>query len=83
MGTLANDRQKNPMTSLDDNLVLEKGTSLHIGSWIFVADGSGGFKSRSTDHDLPEAAEATKHHEFDEFIDHLEEIRFLDLNNGD
>jgi hypothetical protein len=83
MGPLANDRQKNPMTSLDDNLALEKGTSLHIGSWIFVADGSGGFKSRSTDHDLPEAVQAAKHHEFDEFIDHLKEIRFLDLNNED
>ena len=71
------------MAPLDDNPVLEKGTSLHIGSWIFVADGSGGFKSRSTDHDLPEAAEATKHHEFDEFIDQLEEIGFSDLNNGD
>ena len=83
MGPLTNDRQKNLMASFDDNLVLEKGTSLHIGSWIFVADGSGGFKSRSTDHDLPEAAETAKHREFDEFIDRLEEIRFSDFNNGD
>ena len=66
------------MASLDVNPVLKKGTSLRIGSWIFVADGSGGFKSRSTDQDLPEAAEAAKHRDFDEFIEQLEEIEFLD-----
>jgi len=83
VGPLTNDRQKNPMASLDDNSVLEKGTSLHVGSWIFVADGSGGFESHSTDQDLPEAAEAAKRREFDEFIDQLEGIGFSDLNNED
>ena len=66
------------MAFLDDNSVLEKGTSLHVGSWIFVADGLGGFESRSTNQDLPEAVEAAKHRDFDEFIDRLEEIGFLD-----
>jgi len=83
VGPLANDHQKNPMASLDDYSVLEKGTSLRIGSWIFVADGSGGFKSRSTDQDLPEAAEAAKRLDLDEFIDQLEGIGFSDLNNED
>ena len=49
VGPLTNDRQKNSMASLDDNPVLEKSTSFHVGSWIFVADGSGGFESHSTD----------------------------------
>ena len=69
------------MASLIDNPVLEKGTSFHVGSWIFVADGSGGFESHSTDQDPPEDSEAAKHREFDEFINQLEEIRFSDLNN--
>ena len=69
------------MASLDDNSVLEKGTSLRVGSWIFATDGLGGFQSRSTNQDLPEAAEAAKHRDFDEFIDQLEEIGFSNLNN--
>jgi len=71
------------MASLDNNPVLEKGTSFHIGSWIFVASGSGGFESHSTDQDPPEASEAAKHREFDKFINQLEEIGFSDLNNED
>ena len=81
MGPLANDRQKNTKAFLNDNSVLEKGTSLCVGSWIFVADGSGGFESRSTNQDPPEASEAAKRHEFDEFIDQLEEIEVSDLIN--
>ena len=38
------------MASLDDTPMLEKGTSLRVGSWIFVADGSGGFKSCSIEY---------------------------------
>ena len=81
VGPLANNRQKKSMASFDDNPVLEKGISLRIGSWIFIANGSGGFESHSADQDPPEASEATKWCEFDEFIDQLEEIGFSDLNN--
>jgi hypothetical protein len=45
VGPLANDRQKNMMAPLDDNSVLEKGTSFRVGSWIFIANGSGSFES--------------------------------------
>ena len=69
------------MASLDDNPALEKGTSLRIGSWIFIADGSGGFESCSIDRDPLEVSEAAKRRKFDEFIDQLEEIGVLDLNN--
>jgi len=81
VGPLANDRQKNSMAPLNDNLVLENGTSFRVSSWIFIADGSGGFESRSIDQDLPEVSEAAKHREFDEFIDQLEEIGFSNLND--
>ena len=81
VGPLANDRQKNQMAPLDDNPVLEKGTFFRVGSSMFVADGTGGFENCSIDQDPPEVSKATKHHEFDEFIDQLEEIGFSDLNN--
>ena len=69
------------MASLDDNPVLEKGTSFRVGSLIFVAHGSGGFEICSTDQDPPEVSEGVKRREFDEFIDQLEEIGFSNLYN--
>ena len=69
------------MASFDDNPVLEKGTSLRIGSWIFIADGSGSFESCSVDQDPPEVSEAAKQREFDEFIDQLEEFGVSNLIN--
>ena len=45
VGPLAKDRQKNSMAFLNDTPVLEKGTAFCVGSWIFIADGSGGFKN--------------------------------------
>ena len=69
------------MASLHDNPVLEKDTSLRVGSWIFIADGSGGFEGCSIDRDPPEVSEAAKQREFDEFIDQLEEIGFSNLSN--
>ena len=81
VGHLANDRQKNSMASLDDPPVLEKGTSFRVGSWIFIADGSGGFENCPIDQDPPEVSEAAKRREFDEFIDKLKEIRFSNVNN--
>ena len=80
-GALAKDRQKNSMAFLDDNPVLEKGTSFRVGSWIFTADGSGSFESCPTDQDLPEVPEATKRRELDDFADRLEEVGFSNLNN--
>ena len=66
------------MASLDDNPVLKKGTSLRVGSWIFIADGSGGFESCSIDQDPLEVPEATKRCEFDDYVDQLEEVGFSD-----
>ena len=69
------------MVPLDDNPVLEKGTSFRVGSSIFIADRSGGFESRSADQNSPGVPGATKRYGFDEFIDQLEEIRFSELND--
>ena len=62
------------MAPLDDNSVPSEGTSFCVGSWIFVADGSGDFKSRTIDQSAPKIQEATSHHEIDDFIDQLEEV---------
>ena len=80
-GALAKDRQKNLMAFLEDNPMLKKSTSLRTSSWIFIADGSGGFESCSTDQDPPEVSEAAKQREFDEFIDQLEEFGVSNLIN--
>ena len=69
------------MTHLDDNSTLSEGTSFRVGSWIFIADGSGGSKSRPIDQATPEVPEATSSREFDNFIDQLEEVEFSALNN--
>ena len=67
------------MAPLDENSVLEKGTSFRVGSWIFIADGSGGFKNYPIDQNLPEASKAASHHEFDDLVDQLKEIKFSAL----
>ena len=74
VGSLTNDRQKNSMAPLDVNSVPSEGTSFCVGSWIFVADRSGGFKSRIIDQSAPKIPEATSHHEIDDFIDQLKEV---------
>jgi len=62
------------MAPLDDNSVLSKGTSFYVGSWIFVADGSGGFDSHPINRDAPKTSEAARRQEIDNFVDQLEEI---------
>ena len=69
------------MAPLDDNSVLAKGTPFYIGSWIFAADGLGGFDSRPIDQNAPEASEATRRKEIGNIIDQLEEVRFSARND--
>ena len=70
------------MAPLDDNSVLAKGTSFYIGSWIFVADGLGGFNSLPIDQNASEASEAARCQEIDDFVDQLEEVELSVFNNG-
>ena len=69
------------MAPLDDNSVPSEGTSFCVGSWIFVADVSGYFKSRPIDQSAPETPEAASRHEVDDFIDQLKEVGFSDSNS--
>ena len=74
MGPLTNYHQKNSMAPLDDDSVASEGTSFCVGSWIFIADRSGGFESRPIDQATLKVPEATSHHEIDDFIDQLKEV---------
>ena len=58
IGGFANDHQKNSMVPLNsNNSVPAKGTTFFVGSWAFVANGSGGFDSHLID---PRALEASE-----------------------
>ena len=54
--------------------VLAKGTIITFGSWVLVADGSGGFDSRLVNSDAPRTSESTRRRATDEFVNHLDEI---------
>ena len=69
------------MAPLDDDSVASEGTSFCVGSWIFIADRSGGFESRPIDQATLKVPEATSQHEFDNFIDQLEEVGFPALDD--
>ena len=70
------------MAPLDDNSVPAKGTFFYVGSWIFVADGLGGFNSLPIDQNASEASEAARCQEIDDFVDQLEEVELSVFNNG-
>ena len=62
--------------------MLTEGTSFCVGSWIFVADGLGGFNSLPIDQNASEASEAARCQEIDDFVDQLEEVELSVFNNG-
>jgi hypothetical protein len=61
------------------NTVLDDGTTFIFGSWIYVTNGSSGFKSHLADYRKLEAFAATRHSDLDEFIDNLNEFPLPDL----
>jgi hypothetical protein len=65
------------MAPLDNNAVLAKGTTFYLGSWVFVANGLGGFDSHLIDPSASEASEVTRRREINNFVDQLDEIEFL------
>ena len=64
------------MAPLDNNAVLAKGTTFYLGSWVFVANGLGGFDSHLIDPSASEASEVTRRREINNFVDQLDEIEF-------
>ena len=65
------------MAPLDNNVVPAKGTTFYIGSWVFVADGSGGFDSHLINPSIPKTSKIARHQEVNNFDDQLNEIPLL------
>ena len=50
VGPLAKDQQKNPMASFEFSfLAIDAGTTFVFGSWVYIANSSGGFSSHLID----------------------------------
>jgi len=65
------------MAPLDNNVVPAKGTTFYVGSWVFIADGLGGFNSHLIDPSVPKTSKAARRQEVDNFVDQLDEIPLL------
>jgi hypothetical protein len=59
--------------------VLDEGTTFIFGSWICVANGSGGLNSHLVNSRNPEASTPPQSSDLDEFIDNLDELLLPDL----
>jgi hypothetical protein len=59
--------------------VLDEGTTFIVGSWICVANGSGGFNSHLANTREPEVYVATQRSRLNEFVDNLDEMLLPDL----
>jgi hypothetical protein len=62
--------------------VLDQGTTLVFGSWICIANDSGGFNSHLTNFRKLEAFAASRRSNLDEFIDNLDELLLPNLAGG-
>jgi hypothetical protein len=72
---------ENSMASLSfTSTVLNEGTTLIFGSWIYVANGLGGFNSHLVDSRKTEASAATRRSNLDYFIDDHDELLLFDLS---
>jgi hypothetical protein len=71
---------ENSMASFDfTSAVLDEGTMFIFGSWIYIANSSGGFSNHLADTNKLEASAATRCSHLDEFVDNLDEMLLPDL----
>jgi hypothetical protein len=61
------------------NAVLDEGTTFIFGSWIYVANGLGGFNNHLGNSREPEASLSTRSINLNKFIDNLDELLLPDL----
>ena len=62
------------MASFNDNTMPVRGTTFYVGSWVFVADGSGGFHNHLIGPSAPKTSDAAQCREVDEIVDQLDKI---------
>jgi hypothetical protein len=71
---------ENSMASFNfTSAVLDEGTTFIFGSWICVANGSGGFNNHQANSKEPDASSSTPSSDLDDFIDNLDDMLLLDL----
>jgi hypothetical protein len=71
---------KNPMASFNfTSAVLDEGITFIFGSWIWVANGLGGFNSHLVDYKKLETSASTRSSDLDESIDNLDELLLPNL----
>jgi hypothetical protein len=71
---------ENLMASFEfTSIVLDEGTTFVFGSWICIANDSGGFNSHLAETSKLEALAATRCSDLDEFIDDLDDMLLPDL----
>jgi hypothetical protein len=71
---------ENSMASLSfTSNMLDEGTTFIFGSWIFVANGLGGFISHLVNYRKPKAPATTRRCNLDSFIDALDKLLLPDL----
>jgi hypothetical protein len=71
---------ENSMASFSfTSVVLDEGTTFIFDSWIYVANGLGGFNSHLADSRKWEASTPTRRSDLDKFNDNLDELLLPDL----
>jgi hypothetical protein len=71
---------ENSMASFNfTSAMLDRGTTFIFGSWICVANGSGGFNSHLANSRELEASSSTRSSDLDEIIDNLDKLLLPDL----
>jgi hypothetical protein len=71
---------ENSMASFDfTSAVLDEGTTFIFGSWVCIANGSGGYNSRLADTKEPEVPTTPSHRDANDVADGLNGIQFSDL----
>jgi hypothetical protein len=77
---LIEDPPENSMASFNfTSAVLDKGTTFIFSSWIYVADGLGGFNNHLANSKELEVSPSTSSSDLDDFIDNLDDMLLPDL----
>jgi hypothetical protein len=80
VGVFIEHPSENSMASFNfTSAVLDEGTTLIFGSWIYIANGLGGFNSHLANSKEQETFSSTPSSDLDEFIDNLDDLLLPNL----
>jgi len=78
VGLISNDPVVKSMAFTNSAFILEEGTILIFGSWVYVADGQGGFSSHLADSQGPRINPLPSSGNSDHLADHFSKIQLFD-----